>query len=110
MRFTQLTIGEHFEYQNVRYTKNGPLTAVNLETNQRRMIPRSALVAPLSGAAVSAEQTPPETLDAKTLAAAFEEYHQECLQWLQQNDKSTRELREKLEQARLQFLARCGIG
>ncbi len=110
MRFNQLPIGEQFEFQNERYSKASPLIAVNLESNQQRMIPRSALVAPLSASAskAAAEETD-KPLDARKVAAAFEQYHQECLLWLAQEDKTTEELRERLELARQQFLAQCGI-
>ena len=111
MKFTQLSIGENFEYQDKQYRKVSPLIAACLDTNQQRMIPRSALIRPLSGTArlenSSAQVNP--NLDAAIVAAAFEQYHAECLQWLQQEDKNIDDLREMLEQARQQFLVRCGI-
>lgn len=110
MRFNQLPIGEQFEFQNERYSKASPLIAVNLVSNQQRMIPRSALVAPLSeNTSKSVATETDKTLDARKVAAAFELYHQECLLWLQQEEKSPEALRERLELARKQFLSQCGI-
>ena len=110
MKFTQLPIGESFEYQNGRYSKVSPLIAVNLENNQQRMIPRSALVTPLSTTATkTVSPEPDKPLDAGKVVAAFEQYHAECLQWLQQEDRNIDDLRQRLEQARQLFLSQCGI-
>jgi len=110
MRFTQLPIGDHFEYDNERYSKTGPLTAVNLENNRQRMIPRSALVTPLS-ATTKSEPAPESdiTLDTETIAAAFTRYHETCLQLLAENGTDATAIRQQLEQERKRFLATCGL-
>lgn len=109
MRFGQLPVGESFEFQSNRYCKNGPLTAVNLENNRQRMIPRSALVQSESAALPN---NPPEpqlsTLDAGKVRAAFTRYHEACLELIATNrDKTV--LEEKLESLRQQFLADSGL-
>ncbi len=110
MRFSLLPIGDRFEFQNEHYSKNGPLTAVNLKTNQQRMIPRSSLVTPLSQTPATETATlTVKTVDAGTVAAAFDQYHRECLRWLAQERTNDPELEEKLEQARQHFLADCGL-
>ena len=45
MRFPQVAVGQRFEFQGRRYTKNGPLTASEEDSGQQRMIPRAAEVA-----------------------------------------------------------------
>ena len=46
MKFPQLPIGEHFEYQGQTLVKIGPMTACNASGGESRLIPRSALVIP----------------------------------------------------------------
>lgn len=112
MKFVLLPVGECFEYQNERYSKTGPLTAANLENNHQRMIPRSALVMPLSSTVepepVPDSDTPP--LDTETVATAFAQYHETCLQLMAGNDTDETAIRQQLEQARQRFLATCGLG
>jgi hypothetical protein len=109
MRFSLLPIGESFEFQNERYCKNGPLTAVNLENNRQRMIPRSALV---QSESTTSPDNPPEppasSLDARRVSVAFARYHEACLKLLTTNDNK-RALEKELESLRQQFLTDCGL-
>jgi hypothetical protein len=110
MRFSLLPIGESFEYQSERYSKNGPLTAVNLANNQQRLIPRSALVTSLSDNTASKKTSAPvTTLEANTVTSALTQYHETCLQILTVADDDEVTPQEKLEQARQRFLADCGL-
>ena len=42
MKFYLLPIGEQFTYQDINYTKSGPLTASSDVNGENKMIPRSA--------------------------------------------------------------------
>ncbi len=109
MRFSLLPIGESFEFQNERYCKNGPLTAVNLENNRQRMIPRSALVQSESPALPDHPPKPQvSTLDAGKVSAAFTRYHEACLELLATSDDKTA-LQQKLESLRQQFFTDSGL-
>ena len=111
LKFILLPIGECFEYQDERYSKTGPLTAARLDNNQQRMIPRSALVKPMSPMAApepAIEST--TTLAPETVATAFARYHDACLQLLAENGMDETNIRQQLEQERQRFLAACGLG
>lgn len=115
-KFTLLPVGECFEYQGEQYSKTGPLIATNLKDNHRRMIPRSAMVMPLTDTAVP---PPPDTsksttLDAASTLAAFEHYHCGCLDWLRLAEKemsseTTEQIRTAMEQARQRFIQDLGL-
>jgi len=107
-KFTQLPIGDSFEFQGERFLKTGPLTGRNLATNQQRMIPRSATVTPLNEAA--AVETPPSQrqLPEALVLEAFEHYHKGCLEWLRLTEETdsvlAQRIREAMELARKRFL------
>jgi len=48
VKFPQLPVGRRFQYQGETLVKVGPLTACGERGGNTRMIPRSALVVPLS--------------------------------------------------------------
>ncbi|MGM0594381.1 MAG: hypothetical protein ACQETD_07590 [Pseudomonadota bacterium] len=109
-KFTLIPVGDCFEYQGKHYSKTGPLTAVSLEGNRQRMIPRSALVAPLGDETPSAPATLARNvrLDAETVMAAFEQYHNGCLEWLRLAEQeltpaTATQIRTALDQARARF-------
>ncbi|MFO7594137.1 MAG: hypothetical protein R6X15_08860 [Pseudomonadota bacterium] len=115
-RFTLLPLGECFEYQGEQYSKTGPLTATKLKDNRRRMIPRSAMVMPLTD---TAAPPPPDTsksstLDAAATLAAFEHYHNGCLEWLRLAEKelsreTAEQIRTALETAQRRFVQELGL-
>ncbi len=108
-KFSLLAIGDTFEYQGERYTKSGPLTASRLDTGNQRMIPRSAMVAPLSGTPALSAEVQDKQLPAEQVLEAFAHYHKGCQEWLGMTEKVDAELaatiREAMEKARQQFLA-----
>lgn len=108
-KFSLLAIGETFEYQGERYTKSGPLIASRLENGSQRMIPRSAVVTPLSGAEAPAAKVESRQLPTEQVLEAFEHYHRGCLDWLAMTEKVDEELaasiREAMATARERFLA-----
>lgn len=90
--------------------KTGPLTARSIDDNGQRMIPRSAVVLPLS-----ANSPPPPKADklrhvhTEQVLQAFDLYHKGCLEWLQLTEEVDAALasriRETMAQARQRFLA-----
>lgn len=115
-RFTLITIGDNFEFQGDRYSKTGPLTAINLSNNKQRMIPRSAMVKPVTaGAAVEEERSEKALqLDGERVREAFEHYHNGCIEWLthaekEMSDETAAQFRQALEGARRRLLEDLGI-
>lgn len=108
-KFTLLAIGDTFEYQGERYTKSGQLTATRHDNGSQRMIPRSAVVAPLSGAPAPSAEVQDRMLPAGQVLEAFAHYHKGCLEWLAMTEKVDEALattiREAMEKARGLFLA-----
>ena len=108
-KFSLLAIGDTFEYQGEQYTKSGPLTASRLENGSQRMIPRSAVVAPLSGATAPTAEARDKQLPAEQVFEAFEHYHKGCLEWLAMTEKVDEALaariRDAMETAKQRFLA-----
>jgi hypothetical protein len=107
-KFSLLPIGEAFEYQGERYTKSGPLTASRSDGSSR-MIPRSAVVSPLSGSAPPAPAMTAKQLPVPQVLEAFEHYHKGCLEWLAMTEQVDAALaatiREAMDAARERFLA-----
>ncbi len=107
-KFSLLAIGETFDYQGEQYTKSGPLTASRIDNGSHRMIPRSAIVAPLSGGTSPALAVETKQLPAEQVLEAFEHYHKGCLEWLAMTEKVDEALaariREAMETARERFL------
>lgn len=107
-KFSLLAIGEAFEYQDERYTKSGPLTASRSDGSSR-MIPRSAVVSPLSGASIPQVAIEAKQLPAEQVLEAFDHYHKGCLEWLAMTEKVDAALastiREAMDTARQRFLS-----
>lgn len=117
-KFTLIPVGECFEYQGKQYSKSGPLTAIALSSNRQRMIPRSAMVMPVtaeSAAAAAGEPQPTAfSLDSSDVENAFELYHNGCTEWLRLAEKelseeTARQIREALEASRKRFLSDLGF-
>jgi len=109
-KFALLPIGESFEFQGETYIKTGPLTAANQANNKQRMIPRSALIKPISSvlppaAAEKSSRQVPEDL----VLQAFENYHKGCMEWLLLTEEKDSELasriRKAMDIARQRFLS-----
>jgi hypothetical protein len=73
------------------------------------MIPRSAVVSPLSGASIPQAAIEAKQLPTEQVLEAFEHYHQGCLEWLAMTEKVDASLaatiRKAMEAARERFLA-----
>lgn len=108
-KFSLLAIGDTFEYQGEHYTKSGPLTASRLSNGSQRMIPRSVIVSPLTGAPAPSTEVQGKMLPAAQVLEAFAHYHKGCQEWLGMTEKVDAELaatiREAMEKARERFLA-----
>jgi hypothetical protein len=108
-KFTELATGDSFEFQGEQYLKCGPLIARNLATNSQRMIPRSALVAPLAESTPEPVKKTQRELPEERVVEAFEHYHRGCEEWLQLTEEVDPELaariREAMQVARQRFLA-----
>jgi len=117
-KFTLVPVGECFEYQGEQYSKTGPLTATNLDTNRQRMIPRSAMVSPGAAptAATDDDASPHSgfTIESEQVQNAFELYHTGCTEWLrlaekELSDETALQIRNALESARARFLSDLGL-
>lgn len=76
MKFQMLAMGDRFEFDGQVYVKTGPLTAMG-ESGGQRMIPRYAVLKPLTGAAAPA-RVASRQLDEAAVLAALADYHQRC--------------------------------
>lgn len=117
-KFTLVPVGDCFEFQGEQYSKTGPLTATSLKTNRQRMIPRSAMVAPIqAGGTVALKQDEPADafmVNSNDLRNAFEHYHAGCMEWLRMAEKelnaeTAEQIREALETAQRRFLSDLGL-
>jgi hypothetical protein len=80
MRFSQLPIGQRFEFEGVRYVKTGPMLAAEEAGGKSRFIGKYALVQPLGGAQTTAPAAvaTPQTVDAAAITAAFEDFYRQA--------------------------------
>ena len=86
MKFNLVPIGEQFSYQDVTYTKSGPISASAELDGKSRMIPRSANVMLSNRLELEAEST--SVLDVKQLPSlevikGLNYYHRQCLEYLE---------------------------
>ncbi len=58
MKFSALAIGQRFRFQGGEYTKTSPLMAEACAGGERRLLPRSAEVAPLDNSAAASGELP----------------------------------------------------
>lgn len=77
MKFQMLAMGDRFEFDGQVYVKTGPLTAMG-ERGGQRMIPRYAVLKPLTGAAAAPARVASRQLDEAAVLAALADYHQRC--------------------------------
>lgn len=80
MRFSQLPVGQRFEFEGTRYIKTGPLVAAEEAGGKTRFISKYALVQPLGGedAAPQPAATTPQSVDAAAVAAASEDFYRQA--------------------------------
>jgi len=80
MRFSQLPVGQRFEFEGVRYVKTGPLIAAEEPGGKSRLIGKYALVQLLGGddSAPPPAATTLNPVDAAAVAAAFEEFYRQA--------------------------------
>ena len=101
MKFSQLPIGQQFEYLGNSYTKHGPLSASD-SNGHNKLIPRSADVT-VSGNTITAKQSEPDkNISYAKLLTAFEEFYNVCMECVSDNNVA----QDKLEKARGDFLRR----
>ncbi len=113
-RFSQLGLGEQFDFQGTTYVKTSPLIAQNVDAGNQRMIPRSALVTISENGAPGGETPAPQSVAASAVMKAVEDYHQSVSlslsHYLQQLDTASwSTLRLELEQARSNCLKALGL-
>ncbi len=75
MKLQHLAIGDRFEYEGAVYVKTGPLTAASDKGGQR-VIPRSAVLAPVGSGAAAA--TAEDRLERRRVLLAFEAFYADC--------------------------------
>lgn len=71
MKFGQLVHGAQFEYRGARYRKISAIDAINAESGQRKLIPRSAQVVAVDAAVNVIEDRIPESVKSADLKAAL---------------------------------------
>lgn len=72
LRFAQLPIGARFRWQQRCYRKVSPLEASDLETDGRRLVPRSTKVEPLDEAAATGRDPAELRLDREAVESAVD--------------------------------------
>jgi hypothetical protein len=80
MRFSQLPVGQRFEFEGIRYVKTGPMIGAEEAGGKTRFIARYALVQPLGGehAVPQPAATTPQSVDAAAVAAASEDFYRQA--------------------------------
>ncbi len=71
MKFSQLVHGASFEFRGVRYRKVSAIEAINAESGQRKLIPRSAPVDAVDAAVNVIEDRATEAVNRTDLEAAL---------------------------------------
>ena len=86
MKFHLLPIGASFEFKGEKYIKAGPFSAVHKTTGEDQMMMRAANITPLDEGEDRNEtqSTKPVELDPAEIRNAIDDYHQQCLNALQQ--------------------------
>ncbi len=111
MRFSKVTIGQSFLWQEKEYIKEGPLTARERE-GKPRVIPRSAVVELVDADEPVATKVRPEVVATTTLLEALDRFYADCLRVLEKSahgDLSADQLRSELERQKSAFLSHCDL-
>ena len=74
MKFSELRVGEEFEFNGQRYRKISPLMAASLESKDQQLIRRSSDVT-LINTPSAPEASQASTLDRETVRASLDEHH-----------------------------------
>jgi len=82
MKFSQVPIGEMFNYQGNDYTKSGPLTATTESDGKSKLIPRSANVKLLKSESVTEADKDDKLIPTSELVKAVSEYHEQSLDFI----------------------------
>lgn len=102
MKYLQLADGQQFEYQGDIYTKKGPMMAVD-RSGASKLIPRSAVVTPVSNAVpASATDRPSGKIAIQDMLALFEAFYASCHALL---DESEKPKQQQLATAKDKFLS-----
>jgi hypothetical protein len=105
MKFSQIEVGQRFQYQDKLFVKTGPVAATELGTGKARVIPRYAVLIP---ADLSKRQAHPGDQVAKLISSdavvdMFDRFYAECLEILADHPDPT--VYERLGAAKARFLA-----
>lgn len=103
MKFSQVPVGQRFEFQGDVYTKTGPVTARDDRSGRSRMIPRSGEVSLLGAGAAAPVPLRSAGLDPERVRAAVDRYHAAAEHALAADDPEV--ARAMLAAARAEFLA-----
>ena len=82
MKFSQVPIGELFNYQGREYTKSGPLTATVELDGKNKLIPRSANVKLLGNVQLEKNDVDEKMLSSNTVVHAINTYHEQNLDFI----------------------------
>jgi hypothetical protein len=109
MRFPDLPLGAHFRWRDGDYIKTGPVTARSVADSSQRMIPRSATVTALDGAATTdrseASRVAPDQLEA-ALSECIDAVNHACADL---DETARARLAKALIAARARLLGRLGL-
>lgn len=108
MKFNQLVEGQQFKYQGKIYTRSGPLMATDAQ-GQSKLMPRSAVVTPLSDSSPEPAPEPTKTITVAQARESFESFYTHCVDCLHEleNDLAADKLaamKQALESARQDYL------
>ena len=96
MKFPQLPLGQRFEYQGETLVKVGVLTACNERGGNTRLIPRSAVVAPVADQTRVAATALPAPLAPERVQSALQRFEARWRSVLLDLDAATRERAEQM--------------
>ncbi len=109
MKFPQLPLGQRFEYQGEILVKVGAMTACNERGGNTRLIPRSAVVAPL--AAQTGPTAASATLATERLQSALIGFETRWRGLLEDLDEATRgRVEEAMTNAHAELQEALGLG
>lgn len=100
MKFYLVPVGQEFNYQGEAYIKTGPLTASPKTGGKDKLIPRSAMTAPVGSHAPSEpDDSDKQYLSKDAVINTINNYHHYCLALLNELDKESSEnVRKKLDE------------
>lgn len=84
MKFHQLPNGARFEYQGKVYVKTSPVVATAEEGGGQRLIPRSAVLKPVSDSSAKPPASATLGLDPDVVMAALAQFHDTCARILEE--------------------------